>query len=494
MESLIDRYNAAKEWIINYTVENSGIAVSSGNNKPYPEVSGYYIPTLLNWGERERALQYAEWLVSIQNEDGSWSDAVGSSPYTFDTGQILKGLLALSDIKPEYKNSMIKGCDWLIKQILPDGRLTTPDTRFWRLPNDKFVPESIHLYCLEPLKQIGEKYNIPEYSEYAQKVLNYYLEIPDLTEFDTLSHFHAYIIEALVDLGQTEKANSAMDDVLRYQNQDGGIPAYADVDWVCSTGMFQYALILYKLGRKNEADKIFNYAMNLQNPSGGFFGGYGSEDVNYFKDAEISWAVKYFLDALFYKISASFDFEVSIFPETIDEKDGRFVLLKTELEKVNPSTVLELGCGKGRFLRRLNEFYPNIKYYGIDASPEMLKSVPEPIETKVANLLNVPYSDESMDFVFSVEAFEHAIDIKNAALEAKRLLKNGGTLIIVDKNIKNLGALTISEWEQWFDKDELAELLKDCGFKSVKVMEKVPYNKQDGRTGLFLAWIAKKDD
>src|SRR6267378_6391187 len=86
------RILAALSWVEANSVKGAGIKVHAGDAPPYPEVSGYFIPTLLDWGERDRALAYARWLASIQNEDGSWSDAEGKAAYTFDTGQILKGL------------------------------------------------------------------------------------------------------------------------------------------------------------------------------------------------------------------------------------------------------------------------------------------------------------------------------------------------------------------------------------------------------------------
>src|SRR5579872_5211075 len=91
---LVDRYQRAREWVHHHTVPGAGVKITNRRPLPYPEVSGYYIPTLLKWGERELALRYARWLVAIQNQDGSWSDAEGKASYTFDTGQILKGLLA----------------------------------------------------------------------------------------------------------------------------------------------------------------------------------------------------------------------------------------------------------------------------------------------------------------------------------------------------------------------------------------------------------------
>ena len=84
------------------------------------------------------------------------------------------------------------------------------------------------------------------------------------------------------------------------QKKDGSIPAYPGATWVCSTGMAQLAIAWYMLGDREPADKAMNYLVRLQNPSGGFYGGYGRK-AQYFPQEEISWAVKYFIDAYLWK-------------------------------------------------------------------------------------------------------------------------------------------------------------------------------------------------
>jgi malonyl-CoA O-methyltransferase len=87
-----------------------------------------------------------------------------------------------------------------------------------------------------------------------------------------------------------------MADVERCQRRNGSIPAYPDVDWICSTGIAQYAIVWYTLGKKSLADRALRCLEKIQNPSGGFYGSYG-KGAKYISGAEISWAVKYFLDA-----------------------------------------------------------------------------------------------------------------------------------------------------------------------------------------------------
>ncbi len=301
----MEKYERAKKWIKKYTVNNNGIAVESNQpNTIYPECTGYYIPTLLRYGDVERAVNFGNYLINIQNEDGSWNEPSGKVPYTFDTAQILKGLVALIennlDENDKYKNALIKGCDWILSMQREDGSIATPDYSWWGLPYGKCVPEYIHVYCLEPLRRAGQMFNIEKYEQCVQRALNFYLAKEDLTDFMTLSHFNAYVIEGLIDLGETTRAKRAMDLIALHQRENGMVPAYSFVDFVCSTGLFQYAICWYKLGEIEKADKAFDFACNLQNKSGGFYGSYtlGKDKANYFPNGEIDWAIKYFLDAL----------------------------------------------------------------------------------------------------------------------------------------------------------------------------------------------------
>ena len=313
MQNKVDNFNKAIAWIKSNTINNNGIVVTSKERVIYPEVTGYYIPTLLNWGEKELACSYAKYLISIQKEDGSWYDSSDTDPYVFDSAQILKGLVAIRDIMPEVDESIIKGCDWILSNMHTDGRLTTPSKDAWG-DNEDFCSELIHIYCLSPIKKAGEIFDKPEYIEAVGKILNYYKteKIERIKNFSLLSHFYAYVMEGLYDLGEIDLCRESMISLEKYRNSKGAIPGLNDVPWICSTGLFQLALVWYKLGELEKGNSLFYYALSLQNVSGGWYGSYpapsvfaplywGRKKPYYFPDAEISWAVKYYLDALTYK-------------------------------------------------------------------------------------------------------------------------------------------------------------------------------------------------
>jgi malonyl-CoA O-methyltransferase len=262
-------------------------------------VAGYYIPTLYQWGETELARQYTRWLMSIQLPDGAFP-APDGVPYTFDTAQIMRGLCAaLNDVEGA-EASLRRACDWMLTQVDPaTGQLKTPSTELWT----DIASDLIHSYALPPLALAGKLLGVKEYEDAARIVLAYYKRQEGLVPFNRLSHFHAYAMEALTELGELDLARQGMADVARVQRADGSIPAYPDVEWVCSTGMAQYAIVWYTLGEPERANRAMAYLEKIQNPSGGFFGSYG-KGAKYIAGAEISWGVKYFLDAWQLKLKA----------------------------------------------------------------------------------------------------------------------------------------------------------------------------------------------
>ena len=142
-------YHKAIEWIHNNTADGRAIICNTDLRKGYPEVTGYYIPSLLRWGYRDLAVSFAKWLCNIQKADGSWYDTENTHPYIFDSAQILKGLLAIRTILPEVEEHILKGCEWIFSCMQDDGRLITPCKDAWGNDTD-ICDEVIHIYCLSP--------------------------------------------------------------------------------------------------------------------------------------------------------------------------------------------------------------------------------------------------------------------------------------------------------------------------------------------------------
>jgi len=500
-------FQKAERWMLEHSMPGAGIINNTDIQKPYPEVTGYFIPSLLRWGYRELALSYAQWLCSIQKADGSWYDTFDRMPYVFDTAQILKGLLAIRDLYPEVDGHIKHGCDWILTNMDQEGRLHTPDQSQW---NEEDTSDLIHLYCLTPLYEAAKIFDIPLYAEKADRIKAYYIEncMDEILEFRLLSHFHAYVLEALCDLGETDLAKRAMENIAMLQREDGMIPAHRDVNWVCSTGLFQFALVWYKLGDLERGNRALQYACSLQNQSGGWYGSYATvegevrasnekEYPRYFTNSEISWAVKYFLDALAARCRLEFEEHAGHFFDTIDKADGRYQLILDIVCRQIPKSgrVCDAGCGKGRYVRNLLEDTADrsIQFSCVDISENVLKTyLPEDIRVEAHQgiLTQMPYPDEMFDVVYTCEALEHAVSVENALGELLRITRPGGRLIVIDKPKSAAGFLPIAAWEQLIDDSIIEKVAEQWGCR-LEVIRNLTYEggKQDG---LFDAWVIEK--
>lgn len=291
----------AIQWLHAHS-SNGGVNVSHTNAIPYPEVTGYLIPTLLQWGEPRLAMSYARWLLSTQSADGSFSGPGMSTPFAFDTGQIIRGLAAIMPYLPEAEKALQKACDWVIATATPDGRLALPENLAgWCLPGGRgYVNEAIHLYVLPGLVAAGEVLNQPKYIHFAQRSLHYYVTHCNLTNFfapNMLLHFYCYIQEALFDLGAGDICRLGMRVLEDIQDERGFVPAYANVSWACTPGVIQAALVWLKMKDVAHALPALNLGRSLQTASGGFPGSAG-DGAEYFAAEELSWAAKFYLDAL----------------------------------------------------------------------------------------------------------------------------------------------------------------------------------------------------
>ncbi len=467
----IEIYKRAIHWIKNNSIKNEGIINNTGLKESYPEVTGYYIPSMMYWGYRGLAMEYAKWLCSIQQDDGSFLGTNDGKPYIFDTAQIIKGLLAVRHLDSDIDKHIINACDFILRYVDESGRLVACDESVWG--DGKMLSELIHIYCLSPLVEAGKIFGKDIYCETAKRILEYYIdnEYDKIMDFHLLSHFYAYVIEGLIDMGQIDIARDAMKKIERYQDESGAVPAYKEVSWTCSTGLFQFAIIWYRLGDICHAEKAFNYACKLQNESGGWYGGYLSlnnteETVGYFASDEISWANKYFLDALRYRAKAIFDTRGEFFIDHVDRDSSTYRSVYDAINSIKETNekklkIADVGCGRGSYLKNLIEDFPEEDYYAIDISEKVMGYFDDnKISKHIGSLTCIPFEDSFFDITYACESLEHAVEINNSIKEMARVTKPGGTILVIDKHMDTMGEYVIEEWEQFFDEEELKNVME----------------------------------
>jgi malonyl-CoA O-methyltransferase len=476
--SIIQNYVQALDWVKTNTMDEGGIMVSSVQRYPYLEVTGYLIPTLLECGEYNLAYQYAEFLSYMQRPSGAFAGTDGRE-YIFDSAQALRGLAAAAGQWEEFQPSAQKTADYLAASIEAGGAMPSI--------YDGDIPEAVHLYALAGLITAAGVLRRPEYARRARQAVEYYKGRPDVLDEQLLTHFLMYIIDGFIEMGEVEFVRPWVERIISRQKKDGGLPGRPKANWVCSVGVAQFAVICYKLKYYPAGDKAVAYLCAKQNASGGFYGSYGV-GAKYFPKEEISWANKFFIDAVHLKIQSFFDGHVGMFPVDIPADDARLEAVVTAAGGMDGGKILDVGCAKGRFAVQMKGRFPSCEVHGVDISDELLSCVPDGIIKKKGNVLHLPYEDEMFDLVYCVEILEHTMRTDKAVGELCRVLKENGTLVIIDKNIE-LGRMERADFEQWFNKEDIRDLLaRQC--RDVQLTELQFVDKKLDH--LFWAATAKK--
>lgn len=105
-----------------------------------------------------------------------------------------------------------------------------------------------------------------------------------------------------------------------------------------------------------------------------------------------------------------------------------------------PAEVLEIGFGQGFNLAWLAQRHPQARFFGVDLTPEHValarervrRAGLENVELFEADLHRLPLPDASVDEVFAIEAFCHALDLPRALAEVARVLRPGGRFVLFD--------------------------------------------------------------
>jgi len=97
--------------------------------------------------------------------------------------------------------------------------------------------------------------------------------------------------------------------------------------------------------------------------------------------------------------------------------------------------ILVDGCGVGTYVRALRDITPYV--WGLDIEPERVAeaqaAVPD-AALQVADGERLPYADGSFDVVLSHEVIEHVNNDRQALVEALRVLRPGGRLLLFCPN------------------------------------------------------------
>jgi SAM-dependent methyltransferase len=148
--------------------------------------------------------------------------------------------------------------------------------------------------------------------------------------------------------------------------------------------------------------------------------------------------------------------------------------------------ILDVGCGGGRTVRKLAAIASEGKVYGVDPSEASVTESRRTnrrlmetgrVEIRVGAASCLPFSDSDLDLAVSINSHYYWPDLAADMKEVRRVLKPGGSLLIVGEAYR--GGKSIARNEAFahvmniplHTLDELRELFAAAGYIEIRVCE-----------------------
>ena len=119
-------------------------------------------------------------------------------------------------------------------------------------------------------------------------------------------------------------------------------------------------------------------------------------------------------------------------PDVVDQRRA----IRAALALKPGEHVLDIGSGPGFLAGEMaEEVGADGRVHGIDPSDSMLaiaRRSETPVDYGRGDALTLPFGDEQFDVVVSTQVYEYVDDIEGALAEARRVLRPGGRLLVLD--------------------------------------------------------------
>jgi len=151
-------------------------------------------------------------------------------------------------------------------------------------------------------------------------------------------------------------------------------------------------------------------------------------------------------------------------------------------------TVLDVGCGGGRTVGKLAALSPGGKIYGIDHSAASVAAAKKinsgalaagRVEIREASVSRLPFSERTFNLVTAVETHFWWPDLSGGMREILRVLKPGGTLVVIAEIYRDAPTRTAKLAEKYLPvsgmklltADEHRDLFTSAGYSDVQILE-----------------------
>jgi len=333
---------AARDWL-KYAHDQGGddgvsygYSLRGGWRPSYRETSGYIATTFFNMARlrtepdlRARALRICKWLLSVQNDDGSFSNPrYGPGGIVFDTGQDLFGLVrAYEETRDSiYREGALRAANWLVR-IADEGSRWTRGEHL----NTPHVYNTRTAWALLRMNQIEPR---ADWERVARANLDWALSEQQSSGFfnncafrrgmSPFTHTIAYATRGLLESGAiladeryVAAAQSCAKAALLHVRDDGFMPGKitttgkAAASYCCLTGNCQFAIVWAKLFERSGSEiyrrvaiRALDYVMrcqDVQSSNPNIRGAIrGSQPIwgMYAPFTFPNWATKFFIDAM----------------------------------------------------------------------------------------------------------------------------------------------------------------------------------------------------
>ena len=178
--------------------------------------------------------------------------------------------------------------------------------------------------------------------------------------------------------------------------------------------------------------------------------------IKFIRDIQVKFEAIPTLGAIFYNAFAK---------KLLSKSEIKIAL--TTIQRIEKGILIDIGSGTGFLSIEIAKRAPKLTIYGIDLSKKMVEIATrnardiKNVQFKLSNATDLPFEDDSIDFIVSTGSFHHWQNPVKVFNECYRVLKSKGEGWIYD------GCSDLPE-------EEVDELLRKYGFLRYLVMSRIP--------------------